>query len=113
MFKSVGDVFTKIAFPMDENDRWFEQVHSQVEELEEMLNRLQTHIDNLVGYRRELAQADDLLSKALSMLASCEENTALARTMSKLAETHENLAVVERHESEQDSQQLAETFQVG
>ena len=45
------------------------------------------------------------------MLASCEENTALARTMSKLAETHENLAVVERHESEQDSQQLAETFQ--
>ena len=30
MLKSMGDVFSKIAFPMDENDRWFEQVHSQV-----------------------------------------------------------------------------------
>jgi ferritin-like metal-binding protein YciE len=83
-----------------------------VEELEEMLNRLQTHIDNLVMYRRDLSQADEQLSKAISMLASCEENTALARTLSKLAETHENLAMVERHESDQDAQQLAETFHV-
>uniref|UniRef100_A0A183CDP8 PX domain-containing protein n=1 Tax=Globodera pallida TaxID=36090 RepID=A0A183CDP8_GLOPA len=108
MFKSVGDVFSKIAFPMDENDRWFEQVHSQVEELEEMLTRLQTHVDSLVTHRRDLAYSDDHSSKALSMLASCEENTALARVLSKLAETHENLAIVEKHEAEQDAQQLEE-----
>jgi hypothetical protein len=90
----------------------FEQVHSQVEEMEEMLNRLQTHIDNLVIYRRDLVQADEQLSKAVSLVASCEENTALARTLSKLAEAHENFALVERHEAEQDSQQMAETFQV-
>ncbi|KAF7639775.1 PX domain-containing protein [Meloidogyne graminicola] len=111
MFKSVGDAFTKIAFPMDENDRWFEQVHSQVEELEELMTRLQTHIDNLVSYRRELASADEQLSKTISLLASSEENTALAKTLSRLAETHERLSVVEKHESEQDAQQLAESFQ--
>uniref|UniRef100_A0A914MTE6 PX domain-containing protein n=1 Tax=Meloidogyne incognita TaxID=6306 RepID=A0A914MTE6_MELIC len=111
MFKSVGDAFTKIAFPMDENDRWFEQAHSQVEELEELLTRLQTHIDNLVGYRKELAIADEQLSKTIALLTSSEENTGLAKTLSRLAETHEKLAVVEKHESEQDAQQLAESFQ--
>lgn len=30
MFKSFGDVFSKLAFPMDENDRWFEAANSQV-----------------------------------------------------------------------------------
>ncbi|KAI1702116.1 PX domain-containing protein [Ditylenchus destructor] len=111
MFKSFGDVLSKLAFPMDENDRWFEQANSQVEELDEMLVRLHTAIDHLVFTRRELSLSDDQLSKALSMLASCEENTALARTLSKLAETHENLAIAERHEAEQDSQQLAEPIQ--
>ncbi|KAI1712090.1 PX domain-containing protein [Ditylenchus destructor] len=111
MFKSFGDVLSKLAFPMDENDRWFEQANSQVEELDEMLVRLHTAIDHLVLTRRELSLSDDQLSKALSMLASCEENTALARTLSKLAETHENLAIAERHEAEQDSQQLAEPIQ--
>uniref|UniRef100_A0A914NS30 PX domain-containing protein n=1 Tax=Meloidogyne incognita TaxID=6306 RepID=A0A914NS30_MELIC len=111
IFKSVGDAFTRIAFPMDENDRWFEQAHSQVEELEELLTRLQTHIDNLVGYRKELAIADEQLNKTVNLLASSEENTGLARILSRLAETHEKLAIVEKHESEQDGQQLAESFQ--
>lgn len=29
MFKSFGDAFSKLAFPMDENDRWFEEANSQ------------------------------------------------------------------------------------
>jgi len=91
----------------------FEQAHSQVEELEELLTRLQTHIDNLVGYRKELSIADEQLSKTIALLTSSEENTGLAKTLSRLAETHEKLAVVEKHESEQDAQQLAESFQVG
>jgi hypothetical protein len=69
-------------------------------------------MDNLVSYRRELASADEQLSKTISSLASSEENTALAKTLSRLVETHEKLSVIEKHESEQDSQQLAESFQV-
>lgn len=63
-----------------------------------------------VSYRRELSQSSDALSKSLSMIASCEENTALARTLSKLAETHENLSVVQKHETDMDSQLLAEVI---
>lgn len=77
-----------------------------------MLMRLHTSVDILVNHHREVSQNDEQLSKALSLLASCEENTALARTLSKLSETHENLALTERHEADQDSQQLAEPLHV-
>jgi sorting nexin-1/2 len=111
MFKSFGDVFSKIAFPMDENDRWFEQVHSQVDELDELMGRLLAGIDQLVVGRKGMTIGQDQFSKALSMLASCEENTSLARTLSKLAETHENLAIVGKHMTQEDSSILLETIQ--
>lgn len=34
---------------MDENDRWFEQAHGHIEELEEALVRLQASVDSLVS----------------------------------------------------------------
>lgn len=95
----------------------------------QMLVRLNNTIDQLVSQRRELSVSDEQLSKSLSMLASCEENTALARTLSKylalsshkkprcshgnlrLAEAHENISMVEKHEGEVDYQQLAEPLQ--
>jgi hypothetical protein len=69
-------------------------------------------MDILVSYRRELASADEQLSKIISLLASSEDNTALAKILSRLAETHEKLSVIDKHKSEQDAQQLAESFQV-
>lgn len=30
IFKTVGDVFSKMAFHMDENDRWFEAAQQQM-----------------------------------------------------------------------------------
>lgn len=74
--------------------------------------RLYNSVDTLISYHRELSDNDEQFSKALSLLASCEENTGLARTLSKLAETHENLAIAERHIADEDSQQLAEPLQV-
>ncbi|KAI6183211.1 Sorting nexin-2 [Aphelenchoides bicaudatus] len=104
VFKSFGEIINK------NTDRWFEQAHGHIEELEDVLQRLQSSVDALVSYRRELSQSSEALSKALSMNASCEENTALSRTLSKLSETHENLSVIQKHESEQDSQLLAEVL---
>lgn len=75
-----------------------------------MLVRENGIFENLVQHRKDLYASDDQLSKALSLLASVEENSALARTLSKLSETLESLAMVERHESEQDQQILAETL---
>lgn len=48
VFKSFGEILSKIAFPMDETDRWFEQAHGHIEELEEALQRLQSSVDSLV-----------------------------------------------------------------
>lgn len=50
VFRSFGEMLNKIAFPVDENDRWFEQAHGHIEELEEALLRLQSSVDNLVGF---------------------------------------------------------------
>jgi len=38
MFRSLGDSFSKLAFPMDENDRWFEQANGHVEEMDEVVS---------------------------------------------------------------------------
>lgn len=37
MFSKFTDVFNKMAFHMEEGDRWFEQALSQVEELDDSL----------------------------------------------------------------------------
>jgi hypothetical protein len=49
VFKSFGDILSKITLPLDETDRWFEQAHSHIDELEEALQRLQSSVDSLVS----------------------------------------------------------------
>lgn len=77
-----------------------------------MLICLHNSVDALFNQHREVSQNDEQLSKALSLLASCEENSVLASSLSKLSETHENLALTERHKADQDLQQLAEPLHV-
>ncbi|KIH53916.1 PX domain protein [Ancylostoma duodenale] len=103
MFKSVGEVFSKMAFHMEEGDRWFEQTQSHVEELDESLRKLLHLSESLTSTRKELAGAQESMSKGLSMLASCEESTALARALSHLTETEENAAALWAKQSEMDS----------
>lgn len=109
MFKSVGDVFSKMAYHMDENDRWFETAQQQMDDMEQMLSKLLRAVESLGGYRRELASGTDSFSKALSMLASCEENTGLARALSHLTETHENIAQLHSVQAERDLALFSET----
>ncbi len=51
----------------------------QLEDKEEVLRKMLASVETLAGQRKELSGASEGLCKALSMLASCEENTALAR----------------------------------
>lgn len=108
MFKSVGDAFSKMAYHMDENDRWFESAQQQMEDVEQMLYKFLRAIESIGGYRRELASSTEVFSKALSMLASCEENTGLARVLSHLTETEENIARVLGVQADRDSSMLIE-----
>ncbi|EPB66235.1 PX domain protein [Ancylostoma ceylanicum] len=110
MFKSVGEVFSKMAFHMEEGDRWFEQTQSHVEELDESLRKLLHLSESLTSTRKELAGAQESMSKGLSMLASCEESTALARALSHLTETEENAAALWAKQSEMDSIRFTESL---
>lgn len=111
MFKNFGEVFSKMAYHMDENDRWFESSQQQMEDMEQTLNKLLRAVEMVGGNRRELAAGTELFSKALSMLASCEENTGLARVLSHLTETHENVAQLHGAQSELDHALLIEVIQ--
>ncbi|EJD75657.1 PX domain-containing protein, variant [Loa loa] len=108
MFKTVGDVFSKMAFHMDENDRWFEAAQQQMEDMEQNLGKLLRAVESLSSYRRELISGTDSFSKALSMLSSCEENTSLARCLSHLTETYENIDQLHGMQSDKDCALLAE-----
>ncbi|GMR54592.1 hypothetical protein PMAYCL1PPCAC_24787 [Pristionchus mayeri] len=110
MFKSVGEAFSKIAVHMEEGDRWFEQMQSQTDEQEEAMKRMHGISESLVNTRRELAAIGETFSKSLSLLASCEESTALARCLSHLTECEETIGAVWERQSDKDTQELAEAI---
>uniref|UniRef100_A0A1I7XGY5 PX domain-containing protein n=1 Tax=Heterorhabditis bacteriophora TaxID=37862 RepID=A0A1I7XGY5_HETBA len=159
MFRSVGEVrlftiinyrnnikyyqvFSKMAFHMEEGDRWFEQTQSHIDELDESLRRLLHLAEGLTTTRKELAHAQESMSKVcmllfyynehlymlhrlenhkkimlffglfsgLSMLASCEESTALARVLSHLTETEENAATLWAKQAEMDAIKFTESI---
>ncbi|GMT01635.1 hypothetical protein PENTCL1PPCAC_23809, partial [Pristionchus entomophagus] len=110
MFKSVGEAFSKIAVHMEEGDRWFEQMQSQTDEQEEAMKRMHAISESLVHTRRDLAAIGDTFSKSLSLLASCEESTALARCLSHLTECEETIGGVWERQSEKDNADLAEAI---
>ncbi|CAB3399658.1 unnamed protein product [Caenorhabditis bovis] len=110
MIKSFGDVFSKMAFHMEEGDRWFEQIQSQVDELDEALRRLHHIAESMVAARKEMACSGEQLSKALSMLAACEESTSLSRALSSLTDTTENVSMIWQKQSEADNAKFAEAI---
>jgi sorting nexin-1/2 len=54
------------------------------------------------SYSVELAGGTENFCKSMSMLASCEENTALARAFSQLAETQEKVGLLQHDQAEKD-----------
>ncbi|VDK77091.1 unnamed protein product [Litomosoides sigmodontis] len=79
-----------------------------MEDMEQNLSKLLRAVDSLSSYRRELISGTDSFSKALSMLSSCEENTTLARCLSHLSETYENIGQLHGMQSDKDCALLAE-----
>uniref|UniRef100_A0A158R3R3 PX domain-containing protein n=1 Tax=Syphacia muris TaxID=451379 RepID=A0A158R3R3_9BILA len=111
MFKNFGEVFSKMAYHMDENDRWFENAQQQMEDMEQTLTKLLRAVEMIGSNRHELASGTELFSKALSMLASCEENTGLSRVLSHLTETQEKVSHWHVNQSELDHALLIEVIQ--
>ncbi|CAI5454649.1 unnamed protein product [Caenorhabditis angaria] len=110
MFKSFGEVFSKMAFHMEEGDRWFEQVQSQIDELDEALRKLHTISETLAFARREMAVSGEQMSKALSMLAACEESTSLSKALSSLTDTTELVSAIWQKQSDNDTAKFSESI---
>ncbi|EFO96783.1 CRE-SNX-1 protein [Caenorhabditis remanei] len=110
IFKNFQVVFSKMAFHMEEGDRWFEQVQSQIDELDEALRKLYAVTETLVASRRDMATSGEQMGKALSMLAACEESTSLSRALSALTDVTENVSSAWGKQAEIDNAKFSESI---
>uniref|UniRef100_A0A1A9WKK7 PX domain-containing protein n=1 Tax=Glossina brevipalpis TaxID=37001 RepID=A0A1A9WKK7_9MUSC len=108
LFNKVGETVNKITYKMDENDPWFDEKITEVENLDANLQRLYSALKNLVTTRKELANLTGLVAKSAAMLSTCEEHTGLSRALSSLADTEEKIEILRAEQSNSDFYILAE-----
>uniref|UniRef100_A0A2R9ANW2 Sorting nexin-1 n=1 Tax=Pan paniscus TaxID=9597 RepID=A0A2R9ANW2_PANPA len=89
MFNKATDAVSKMTIKMNESDIWFEEKLQEVECEEQRLRKLHAVVETLVNHRKELALNTAQFAKSLAMLGSSEDNTALSRALSQLAEVEE------------------------
>ncbi|KAG8144982.1 putative Sorting nexin-1-like protein [Naja naja] len=86
MFNRATDAVSKMTIKMNESDIWFEEKLQEVEGEEQRLRKLHAIVEMLANHRKELSLNTSQFAKSLAMLGSSEDNTALSRALSQLAE---------------------------
>lgn len=102
LFNRVGETVNKITFKMDENDPWFDEKTTQMENLDTQLRKLLGSVESLVLHRKDLAGLTSSFAKSAAMLSNCEEHTALSRALSQLAETEEKVEALHNDQANTD-----------
>uniref|UniRef100_A0A8D0JK97 Sorting nexin-1 n=1 Tax=Sus scrofa TaxID=9823 RepID=A0A8D0JK97_PIG len=87
---------------------WFEEKLQEVECEEQRLRKLHAVVETLVNHRKELALNTAQFAKSLAMLGSSEDNTALSRALSQLAEVEEKIEQLHQEQANNDFFLLAE-----
>ncbi|TRY85796.1 hypothetical protein DNTS_014597 [Danionella cerebrum] len=108
MINRASDAVNKISIKINESDNWFESKLQEVENEEQLLRRLHAAVDSLVNHRKELCSNTALFSKSMAMLGSVEENSALSRALSQLAEVEEKMEQLHHQQAFSDFFVLAE-----
>ncbi|XP_027707836.1 sorting nexin-1 isoform X1 [Vombatus ursinus] len=108
MFNKATDAVSKMTIKMNESDIWFEEKLQEVECEEQRLRKLHTVVETLVNHRKELALNTAQFAKSLAMLGSSEDNTALSRALSQLAEVEEKIEQLHQEQASNDFFLLAE-----
>ncbi|XP_004615343.1 sorting nexin-1 [Sorex araneus] len=108
MFNKATDAVSKMTIKMNESDIWFEEKLQEVECEEQRLRKLHTVVETLVSHRKELALNTAQFAKSLAMLGSSEDNTALSRALSQLAEVEEKIEQLHQEQANNDFFLLAE-----
>uniref|UniRef100_A0AAR2KWD8 Sorting nexin-1 n=1 Tax=Pygocentrus nattereri TaxID=42514 RepID=A0AAR2KWD8_PYGNA len=91
-----------------EREEWFESKLQEVENEEQLLRRLHASVDSLVNHRKELCSNTAMFAKSVAMLGSSEENSALSRALSQLAEVEDKLEQLHQEQAFSDFFTLTE-----
>uniref|UniRef100_A0A8C4R8W1 Sorting nexin-2 n=1 Tax=Eptatretus burgeri TaxID=7764 RepID=A0A8C4R8W1_EPTBU len=102
MVTKAADAVNKMTIKINESDLWFEEKQQQFDCLDQQLRKLHIGIESLVGHRKELSTSSAAFAKSTAMLGSSEDNTALARALSQLAEVEERVEQLHAEQCDAD-----------
>uniref|UniRef100_A0A3Q2ZHN9 Sorting nexin 1 n=2 Tax=Kryptolebias marmoratus TaxID=37003 RepID=A0A3Q2ZHN9_KRYMA len=102
MITKASDAVSKMTIKMNESDSWFEDKFQEVEAEEQQLRKLHAVVDSLVNHRKELCGNTAIFAKSMAMLGNSEDNTALSRALSQLAEVEDKMEQLHQEQAASD-----------
>ncbi|XP_061595254.1 sorting nexin-1-like [Cololabis saira] len=102
MINRASDAVNKMTLKMNESDTWFEDKFQEVEAEEQQLRKLHAVVDSLVNHRKELCGNTAIFAKSMAMLGNSEDNTALSRALSQLAEVEDKMEQLHQEQAASD-----------
>ncbi|XP_061077202.1 sorting nexin-1a [Conger conger] len=102
MINKATEAVSKMTIKMNESDIWFEEKLQEVEVEDQQLRKLHAMVDSLVSHRKELSGNTAVFAKSVAMLGSSEDNTALSRALSQLAEVEDKIEQLHQEQASSD-----------
>ncbi|XP_029289363.1 sorting nexin-1a [Cottoperca gobio] len=108
MINKATDAVSKMTIKMNESDVWFEEKLLEVESSDQHFRKLLALVESLVVHRKELSLNTASFAKSTAMLGSAEDNTALSRALSQLAEVEDKMEQLHQEQAANDTFSFAE-----
>ncbi|XP_068578939.1 sorting nexin-1a [Cebidichthys violaceus] len=108
MINKATDAVSKMTIKMNESDVWFEEKLQEVESADQQFRKLHALVESLVVHRKELSLNTASFAKSTAMLGSAEDNTALSRALSQLAEVEDKMEQLHQEQATNDTFSFAE-----
>ncbi|XP_069551476.1 sorting nexin-1a [Brachyistius frenatus] len=108
MINKATDAVSKMTIKMNESDVWFEEKLQEVETADQQFRKLHALVESLVVHRKELSLNTASFAKSTAMLGSAEDNTALSRALSQLAEVEDKMEQLHQDQAANDTFSFAE-----
>ncbi|XP_070687173.1 sorting nexin-1a [Pempheris klunzingeri] len=110
MINKATDAVSKMTIKMNESDVWFEEKLQEVESADQQFRKLHALVESLVVHRKELSLNTASFAKSVAMLGSAEDNTALSRALSQLAEVEDKMEQLHQDQAANDTFGFAEVI---
>ncbi|XP_030281247.1 sorting nexin-1a [Sparus aurata] len=110
MINKATDAVSKMTIKMNESDVWFEEKLQEVEAADQHFRKLHALVESLVVHRKELSLNTASFAKSTAMLGSAEDNTALSRALSQLAEVEDKMEQLHQDQAANDTFSFAEVI---